>query len=286
MAPKYTDDDLSKTLDKLEGQLVKADSEEKPEDLVKSLADVAKGAVDLATEKQRTKAAKKAAKAEALAKAAKDEKDAKDKKDEKDEDDEDMPPWLKDVVHDGKAESETILAPDRDFFPHGQQTNAGKESRGMGKSVQLLGQDVVDVEGYLNQQLTHQVELTKSLKKLNKLNKALVMGLMAQEKRLKRVERQGDEQARYTAVCAKALGSILSRREAVLDAPGASKFGSMEKSIAAAQQHIDAEGGTVFKMTPQNKELLQKAVMSGKLSQEQMTFIRRTERLPAGLALN
>jgi len=314
----YTENDLSKTLDKLDAQLSKSDPE--PEDtaaeLVKSLADVAKGAIDLATESKARRTGTRKRPPSVLAKADKDE-DEKEEEDEHekreevekaekedDDDDEDghggkLPAWLKDKVDDGKAEGEMQYAGDREDYGGTElMTNAGGESKGMrknighmGKSVQVGDMEVVDVGNFLATSLAKIDALSKALWRSERREKTLIKGLLAMEDRLQRLEDQNVEQARFSGLCAKALGHMIETHEAALTQPtGPSRYASMEKSIALAQRQIDHDGGTVFKCrgegSHQNIELLSKAVMTRKITPEQASYIKKTERLPAGITLN
>jgi len=296
MAIKYDTEELGKTLDKLDAALSKAEpeKEETSADLVKSLADVAKGAIELASERKDKRSKKKDKEtASTLAKAAKDDDD-----DDKDDDDDHMPQWLRDKTDDGKAAGEMQFAGDRDDYPHGQMTNAGGESRQMGKnighmgkSVQIGDMEVVDVGEYLDAQAQRQTNLGKSMLRLERLHKSVINGLIEIESRIQALEALHEEQARFSAVCAKALGFMIEQRETYMAQPnGTSRYAGMEKSIALAQRQIDQEGGSVFKTsgpgTEHNREMLAKAVQTGKISPEQMTYIKRTERLPAGITLN
>jgi len=290
----YDQEELGKTLDKLDQQLSKSEEpkEDTAADLVKSLAEVAKGAIDLATESKERRKPKKKAEESPLAKAAKDDKDDdKDDKDEDDDEDDKLPAWLKDKVDDGKAAGEMQYAGDREDYGKHMMTNAGHESRQMGKSVQIGDLEVVDVGDFLAKSMQQQGAMAKALRRVEKLEKALVHGLIEIEERLQHLETQNDEQARFSGICAKALGHIIETREEAFERPtGGSRYAGMEKSIALAQRQIEAEGGTVFRMSGEgsqrNKEMLAKAIMTGKVTQEQGQYIKRTERLPAGISLN
>lgn len=297
MPPKYDKDDLGKTLDKLEAQLEKSDpaKEETTADVVKSLANVAEGAIALATDATETRRTKARRKKTVLAKADKDDDDDKDDKDDKDrdedddedEDGDDKPQWLQNLTKDGKAEGEMQYAPNREQTGTHMMTNAGGESRGVGKSFALGQVDTVDVSDYLTDQIAQQRAMTKEMSRLRRLNKSLVDGLTALHERLEVLEEHSQAQARYAAVCAKALGIVLERGEAYLNEPvSPSKFNAMEKSVAHVQAQIDAQGGQVFEMNPRNKERLAKAVLEQKVTTEEATFIKKTQRLPAGVSLN
>jgi predicted nucleic acid-binding Zn ribbon protein len=297
----YTDEDLGKTLDKLDHQLSKSETEQEDTsaDLVKALAAATKGAIDLATESKERRKGKKKAKESPLAKAAKDDDDDKDDKDDdsKDDDDDDkLPAWLKDKVDDGKAAGEMQYAGDRDDYGGTSlMTNAGHESRQMGKhlgkSVQIGDMEVVDVGDYLASSLRQIEALSKALDRSERREKTLIKGLLAMEERLIHLEEQNEDQARFTSICAKALGHMLESRETYLEQPaGPSRYATMEKSIALAQRQADHEGATYFKMkgegSQSNMELLSKAVMTRKITPEQAAYIKKTERLPAGISLN
>jgi hypothetical protein len=303
-AKTYTDEDLGKTLDKLDHQLSKSepDTEDTSADLVKALAAATKGAIDLATESKERRKGKKKSKESPLAKAAKDDDDDKDDKDDdsKDDDDDDkLPAWLKDKVDDGKAAGEMQYAGDRDDYGGTTlMTNAGHESRQMGKnighmgkSVQIGDMEVVDVGDFLAKSLRQIEDLSKALSRSERREKTLIKGLLAMEERLIHLEEQNEDQARFTSICAKALGHMLESREAYLEQPaGPSRYATMEKSIALAQRQADHEGATYFKMkgegSQSNMELLSKAVMTRKITPEQAAYIKKTERLPAGILLN
>lgn len=293
MADAYTPEDLGKTLDKLDAQLAKSapPTEETTASLLKGLLDVATGAIALATGKRRKKKD-----GEVLAKAERSEKEDSEEEDDDDKKKE-LPPWLKDKVHDGKAAGEQIYAYDRDDTMKHELTNAGGESRQMGKniglmkSVQIGDTEVIDVGDHLARTEAQQQAMAKSLDELASLHKAVLNGLIAMDERLTALEAGAQEQARFTGVCAKGLGHLIEQQEQALTAPvGTSRYAVMEKGIAAAQRQLDADGGVVFKLNgPQsamNRELLTKAVQTGKITMEQMTFIKRTERLPAGLTLS
>jgi hypothetical protein len=296
-AKTYTDEDLGKTLDKLDHQLSKSepDKEDTSADLVKALAAATKGAIDLATESKDRRKSKKKSKESPLAKAAKDDDDDKDDKDDdsKDDDDDDkLPAWLKDKVDDGKAAGEMQYAGDRDDYGGTKlMTNAGHESKQMGKSVQIGDMEVVDVGDFLAKSLRQIEDLSKALDRSERREKTLIKGLLAMEERLIHLEEQNEDQARFTSICAKALGHMLDNRETYLEQPAApSRYASMEKSIALAQRQADHEGATYFKMkgegSQSNMELLSKAVMTRKITPEQAAYIKKTERLPAGISLN
>src|SRR5262249_45446663 len=293
MAIKYDTDELGKTLDKLDQQLSKAD--DKPEtsaDLVKSLAEVAKGAIDLASERKEKRRGKKKAEDTALAKARDDDDDKDDDDDDKDDKDDKLPAWLKDKVDDGKAAGEMQYAGNRDDYGGTKlMTNAGGEHKQMGKSVQIGDTEVVDVGEYLDAQAQRQTTLGKSMQRQERLMKSLIQGLIEIESRIQQLEAQNEDQARFTGVCAKALGHLIEGREADLAQPtGGSRYAGMEKSIVLAQRQIDQEGGSVFKVTgpdsERNRELLAKAGQTTTITPEQRTYIKRTERLPAGITLN
>ena len=319
MAKKtYTENDLSKTLDKLDAQLSKADPE--PEDtaaeLVKSLADVAKGAIDLATEsKARRTGTRKKSATSVLAKAAKEDEDEEEEHEEReehekvekakaekdDDDDEDgrgdkLPAWLKDKTDHGKAEGEMQYAGDRDDYGGTKlMTNAGHESqqmgKHMGKSVQIGDMEVVDVGNFLATSLSKIDALSTALARSSRREQTLIKGLLALEDRLQHLEEQNESQARFSGLCAKALGHLIDTHEMALAQPtGPSRYASMEKAIALAQRQIDHDGGSVFRCkgegSQQNIELLSKAVLTRKITQEQAAYIKKTERLPAGITLN
>jgi hypothetical protein len=313
MAIKYDTEDLKETLDKLDAQLSKSEPEppDTAADLVKSLTEVAKGAIDLASERKEKRRAKKEAQESTLAKARAHDKEDHDEKDEdEDEDDKEdkLPHWLKDKVDDGKAAGEMQYAGKRDDYGDNYSENAGHESRqisknighmGLGKSVQIGDQEVYDVGDYLAKSLAQQSRMAKALERAERREKALINGLIEMESRLQQLEAQNDQMARFTGTCAKALGFMLDHREAYLEQPmHGSRYATMEKSIALAQRQIEHDGGTVFLMkarsgdpgevarVQQNKELLTHAAQNGKITREQMTYIKRTERLPAGITLN
>jgi hypothetical protein len=301
---KYDTEDLSKTLDKLDAALSKSEPEQEATaaDLVKSLTDVAKGAIDLASERKTKKRAKKEAEQTALAIAREDKDDDEDDDEKEDQ----LPHWLKDKVDDGKAAGEMKFAGDHEDYGHDYSENAGHESRQMGKnighmgkSVQIGDQEVYDVGDYLARSTREQAAMAKSLNHLLRLHKSMINGLVEIEQRLQQLEAQNDEQARFTGLCAKALRFILDHRDTSLDQPvTGSRFASMEKSIVLAQRQIDADGGTMFPMTARtsnpdevfqvttNKERLSKAVLTGKITPAQATYIKKTERLPSGVSLN
>jgi hypothetical protein len=294
MAVKYDSEALDKAIGKIEGELNKSDATtEGTGEILKSLADVAKGAVELAQTSRKPKKPKKGE----LAKAAgegddKDEKEDKDKKKGDKDDDDDMPKWLHGVMHDddGKAAGEMIHAPGRDETGIHSMTNAGGEHRQMGKSARIDGRDVeiVDMDPYLSKSLADQAVMLKSIQKQRKLSKGTMGYLVQADKRLKTMQRQLDALIHFSGTMAKAMGSILSQRETTLSLPTGSKFASMEKSAAViqAQTRLDAEGATPFPNNKQNQELLSKAVMTNKISPAMATAIKRTERLPAGVVLN
>jgi hypothetical protein len=293
-----SEDDLGRTLDKLEAQLNKSEPEhpDTAADLAKAMADVAQGALELATEtskRSRSRRKTKAEDAEELAKARKDDEEDDEEDDEDDdEDDDEMPAWLKDKVDDGKAAGEMVYPYDRDDTMQHEMTNAGGQSKGsMTKAMRVGDLDVVDIDDYLAKALAEQGEMNKALRRANKLHKALTEGLVAIDRQMGDLRAQLREQARFTGVMAKAMGFMLEHREEALERPtGPSRYAAMEKSVVLAQREIDANGGTVFKCSgagsEHNRDILAKAVTSGKITMEQMTWIKRTERLPAGISLN
>ena len=211
--------------------------------------------------------------------------------DDGDDDDDKLPAWLADKTDDGKAAGDMILAPDRTSMGASPMTNAGSEHRGLDKSFQVGDQDVIDVSAHLDATAWQQQQMAKSLTRLVRLHKAVINGLVEMERRMQSLEAHNDVQARYTGTVAKAIGYLLEQGEAVIEAPvNGSRYARMEKSVQLAQRQIEADGGTIFKCTGQgserNRELLAKAVQTGKITSEQMIYIKRTERLPAGISLN
>lgn len=285
MPVNYDDPELSKALGKLEAKLSEDEKPEPAEDVLKSLADVAKGALEIAT----TRTQKKRAKAEAVA-LAKAEEIEKAKKKEDDED----PEWLKKMTDDGKSEGEMIMAPDREHMNMHQMTNAGGESRSMTKSVKVDEVAVVDVEPYLTKSLAVQEETSRAVHQQRQLNKGMLDGLVDMSKTLAHLEAQQDYAMRCLATLAKAMTSLLEDREAVVTTPKDSQFARMEKSapVLARQALIDAQGGTLFSMdqgTPlgkSNAARLFRAALQRKISPELQLEIKRTERLPAGVSLD
>jgi hypothetical protein len=301
MPRTYDHDALGKTLDTLEAQLNQTtpEAEDQAADLVKSLAEVAKGAIDLATDRSDRKGRRKRGKAKdaaALAKARKakdeddEEEDDDDNNDNKDDDDDSndgtndmMPAWLKDTVSDGKAAGDMILAEDR------EDTGGGPGS--LGKSVRIGDVDVVDVGEFLAKTARQQAEMAKAVRRVEKLSKALIDGLVAVDQRIRGLEADSDDHSHFMSVCAKALGYVIDHHEDALAQPvNGSRYAGMEKSIVLAQRQIDAAGGTLFKTkgpgSERNRELLAKAAQTGKITSEQLTYIKNTERLPAGLSLS
>jgi hypothetical protein len=280
-ATETVDADLDKALDKIESHLDDKDEAAKQNgaDLAKALTEVAKGAIDLAKDKK--KKGKGKTKAEPLVKAR--DEDCDDDDDDEAADDDEKPAWLKKKTL-GKAIDWHALAQD---LPEASKTAK------IAKSITVGDMDVFNMDEYLAAQLEHQQVMAKSLEDTQKtlrqfvtLTKGLLQAMSQMEDRLIEAEDRAETQTRTLTVMAKAMAYQLETHETALEAPATSKYAAMEKSVAQAQRALDAQGYTVFEPTRPNLERLSKAVMSGKLSQEDSVVIKRTHRLPPGVTLN
>jgi hypothetical protein len=290
---EYSADEMAAQVASLDAKLTKAEATEEAESLAKSLANVAEGAMDVAKEalgaKKRTK--KAAAQDDALAKAAKAK--AKDKDDDEDDedDDDDEPGWMKKMTREEKGAGEMIYAYDRTDTGTHTGTNAGGEHKTVGKSqgqpTRLAGEDVIDVEQYLDASLREQKRLRKAVAAVadqqdTRLD-ALAKGLTEMFARLQTMETLLARQIQYTGVAAKALGVILDQQEQVLAQPSGSRFEQMRKSLPAIQAQLKAEGGS---QVPYDKERASKAILKGVLTHDQHRIWKTTNMLPAGVSIN
>lgn len=286
----YDADQLAADVASLQGKLEKAEQVEETETLVKSLANVAEGVIDVAKEALGAKKkGKKAAQAETLAKAAKAKKD--DDEDDDDEDDDDSPDWLKKMTREEKGAGEMIYAYDRDETETHSGANAGGESKPVGKSrpqsTRLAGDDVIDVEGYLDDSLREQKRLRKAVAVVAEMHEtrldALAKGLTALLDRVEAMATTLAHNMLATGMITKALGKVIENQEEVLAAPADSKFEAMRKSVKLVQADLKANGGT---QVPYDKERAGRALMKGQITNEQHRIWKNTDMLPAGVSIN
>ena len=269
---EFDADEMAAQVASLDAKLSKAETVEETESLVKSLANVAEGSVDLANEvlgtKRRKKTATSKSRGRGLAKAAKDKAKDKDEDDDDEDDEDDEPDFIKKLVHDGKSAGEMIYAYDRTDTGTHTGTNAGGEHKTVGKSqgaqTTRLGGRRGGRRTVLGWLAPRAKRLRKALAEVAERQEAQIeaLGTVVRElyARQEAMAKAMSYQMQYAGVMAKGLGVIVEQQETVLAQPSGSKFDRMQKSLPAIQAELKAQGGT---QVPYDKEKAGKALLKG-----------------------
>jgi hypothetical protein len=252
----FTSNTLEDDLKALEGKL--NGSQEDDGDLKKALADVAKGAIGLATK--------------TLSKARGDDDDMGADEDEGDDDrpgtdDDDTEEWIQNLLQNKGGEP--------------AQKSRRQEWGGEGLYKALSADSdvgAVDVGGYLQEELAIRERDRKELRRLRKQNGLLLKAITDLHASSTANSRA---QQRVNAVLAKGLMKLLDATDDLNSQPATgSRFALMEKSVSAARDHLRTQGGQEVKYTKDHAvRLLQKGI----ITQEQHRIWKTTNMLPPGI---
>jgi regulator of replication initiation timing len=262
--------DLEKTVGELEVKLSGTPASDT--DLTKSLAEVANKALDVAKGRKAKRRAADLAKAEMAKK--------KDDAEDEDEEEEEMPDWLKNIIHDGKGEGDMVYAKDReDTGMAANHGNAGGEKKGMAKALQMDGLTAVDVEGYLREELGIRTAMVKAMQKSRKRAGTLQKGVGTLAEQLYAQGQQIAVLCQAVGILAKGMGRLIDTHDSMLDMPmGGSKFGTMEKSLVAVREHMEANGAQRIKY---DKTRASDMLLKGQITNAAHLVWKKTGYLPA-----